>query len=118
MIVLLSLFLVFSVGKYFNNYYPYTNEFIAAKKHAYRYVGAGNLNFGQARYFLAGYLQAHPGVQMATEEPHTGQFILSIDDYLDVWNTGKYAWIRKMAPADHVFHSYLLFVVQQKDIDQ
>lgn len=112
MIVLLSLFLLFSVAKYFNNYYPYTNEFIAAKKHAYRYVGAGNLNFGQARYFLEDYLHTHPAVQLAPEEPHTGQFILSIDDYLDVWNTGNYVWLRKLTPTDHVFHSYLLFEVR------
>ena len=105
-----------SVGQYFNNYYPYTNEFIGHKKNAYRYVGACNINLGQAGYFINDYLKEHPDVKYAPEKPAAGKFILNVDNYLDTWNTGKYEWIRKLKPVAEVHYSYLLFDVQAKDI--
>jgi len=112
----LSLYLVISVGSYFNNYFAYTNEFIAHKKNAWQYVGAANLNIGQARKFMQQYLDEHPGVKMAPETPQAGKFVLSIDRYLDTWNTAKYAWLRKLKPVDHCFHAYLLFDVKPGDL--
>ena len=112
----LGIFLLISVGKYFNNYCPYTNEFIGDKKNAYRYVGAGNLNFTQAEYLVAAYLQNHPDIKYAPESPQAGKFILVVDSYLDIWNTGKYQWLRKLKPVDEVHYSYLLFDVQEKDL--
>lgn len=116
LILVLSLWLLMSVGQYFNNYYPYTNEFIGNKKNAYKYVGASNLNFGQAGYLLQGYLQKHPDVKRAPKEPEVGKFILSVDHYLDIWNTGKYQWLRKLKPVEEVHFSYLLFDVSPEDI--
>ena len=106
-----------SVGQYFNNYYPYTNEFIGHKENAYRYVGTGNLNITQAEYLVDDYLQKHPDIKRATELPATGKFVLVIDSYLDIWNTGKYQWLRKLKPVGEVHYSYLLFDVQAKDIE-
>jgi len=116
LLLILSLLLVMSVGQYFNNYYPYTNEFIGHKKNAYRYVGACNINLGQAGYFINDYLKEHPDVKYAPEKPAAGKFILNVDNYLDTWNTGKYEWIRKLKPVAEVHYSYLLFDVQAKDI--
>lgn len=112
----LSIYLVISAGSYFNNYFAYTNEFIGHKKNAWQYVGAANLNIGQARNFLQDYLHNHPDVKMAPEQAQAGKFLLSIDRYLDTWNTGKYAWLRKLKPVDHCFHAYLLFDVKPADI--
>lgn len=115
-ILTLCLWLVMSVGQYFNNYYPYSNEFVGDKKNAYKFVGASNLNFGQAGYLLQDYLKEHPDVKRATETPQTGKFVLAVDHYLDIWNTGKYQWLRKLKPSVQVHHSYLLFDVQMEDI--
>ena len=115
-LLLLSLFLLISVAPYFNNYYPYTNQFIGHKKNAWQYVGSCNLNMGQARHFLEDYLQHHPEIKMAPEQPQTGKFVLITDQYLDVWNTGKYAWLRKLKPAGELFYSYLWFDVKPEDI--
>ncbi|MEO7306594.1 MAG: glycosyltransferase family 39 protein [Ferruginibacter sp.] len=115
-LIALSLWLLMSVGQYFNNYYPYTNEFIGEKKNAYKYVGASNLNFDQAGYLIKTYLRDHPDVKPATEIPQTGKFILVVDSYLDIWNTGQYQWLRKLKPVGEVHYSYLLFEVQLKDI--
>lgn len=108
----LSLYLVLSVCSYFNNYYPYTNEFIGDKQNAWQYVGASNLNIGQSRYILSDYLRQNPDVKLAPEEAKPGRFVLSIDRYLDTWNTGKYGWLRKEKPVDHVGHAYLLFEIK------
>jgi hypothetical protein len=72
-IIGLCLWLLMSVGQYFNNYYPYTNEFIGDKKNAYRYVGASNLNFGQAGYLVKDYLQKHPA-EVSINEEGWGEF--------------------------------------------
>ena len=119
MIILgLSLWLLMSVGQYFNNYYPYTNEFIGHKENAYKYVGASNLNFTQAEYLVDDWLQKHPDVKRAPETAQTGKFVLVIDSYLDIWNTGKYKWLRKLKPVGEVAYSYLLFEVGEKDIEK
>jgi len=115
-LVALCVALLLSAARYFNNYCPYTNEFIIHKKDAYRYVGAGNLNFTQAEYLVEGYLKKHPGIKRAPETPATGKYILVVDEYLDIWNTGKYGWIRKLKPTDHVEYSYLLFDVHESDL--
>ncbi len=112
----LSIFLIMSVGQYFNNYYPYTNEFIGHKKNAYKYVGASNLNFEQANYLIKDYLNNHPDVKMATDSAQKGKFVLTVDRYMDIWNTGKYQWLRRIKPIGEVHHSYLLFDVKEKDL--
>ncbi len=117
-LIVLGLWLLMSTGQYFNNYYPYTNEFIGHKQNAYAYVGASNLNFTQAEYLVDSYLQEHPGTKRAPEEPQTGKFVLDVDRYLDIWNTGKYLWLRKLKPAGHVAYSYLLFEVTGSDIEK
>lgn len=113
----LSIWLLISVGGYFNNYYPYTNEFIGRKENAWKYVGSANLNFTQAEWLLDDYLHHHPEINRAPETAQVGKFVLSVDNYLDVWNTGKYKWLRKITPIGEVHYSYLLFDVKQKDIE-
>ncbi|HMK03434.1 MAG TPA: glycosyltransferase family 39 protein [Ferruginibacter sp.] len=116
MILALNLWLLMSVAQYFNNYFPYTNEFIGHKKNAYQYVGASNLNFTQAEYLVDDYLKKHPDIKRAPATAQTGKFVLVIDEYMDIWNTGRYQWLRKLKPAGHVHYSFLLFDVQQTDI--
>ncbi|MFN8243455.1 MAG: glycosyltransferase family 39 protein [Ferruginibacter sp.] len=111
-LLLLCIFLLISTGRYFNNYFAYTNELIGDKKNAWRYVGAANLNFGQANFLVKKYLEKHPDVKMAAEEPGVGKFLLPVDRYLDIWNTGQYAWLRKLQPVDEVEYCYLLFEVK------
>lgn len=109
---LLSLFLLVSVMRYYNNYFAYTNELIPDKKNAWKYVGASNLNFDQAYLLLDQYLARHPEVQRAPETPAKGKFVLVVDEYLDIWNTGKYAWLRQLQPVGEVERVFLLFDVK------
>ncbi len=112
----LSIFLIFSVGRYWKNYYPYTNEFIYDKKMAYNYVGAGNLEFQQGKYFCNNYLAKHPGVSRATGVPKQGIFLITTAEYLDIWNRHTFDWIAKVKPSGHVAYSWLLIKVDQNDL--
>lgn len=98
--------------KYRNNYYPYTNELITDKTNAYNIVGAGNLNFGQAWFFLNDFLRKNPDISYAPGKPAKGKFVIVVDDFVDIWNTGKYKWLQHYAPAGQVAYSYLLFDIK------
>jgi hypothetical protein len=112
-LVLLSVFLIVSVFRYWRNYYPYTNEFIGDKKMAYRYVGAANLEFGQGGIFLSKYLAKHPEINWAPQQPAVGTFILDPERYLDTWSRHEYDWIKGYKPTRHLFYNYLLFEIKQ-----
>ena len=115
-IVVLSLFLMASVLRYWGNYYPYTNELILDKKKAYLKVGAANLEFHQGYYFATDYMAKHPGVDWASRQPKPGLFIITTQDYLDVWNQHTYDWLLKFKPIDQVAYNYLLIEVKESDI--
>ena len=112
----LCFFLVFSVGRYWKNYYPYTNEFIYDKKMAYSYVGAGNLEFNQGKYFRDAYLSKHPEVRMAPTNPEQGTFLINTADYLDIWNRHRYDWITRFRPSGQVAYNWLIITVDAKDL--
>jgi hypothetical protein len=115
-LIVLSIYLVGSVLIYWKNYYPYTNEFILDKKMAYAYVGAGNLEFLQGGYFFKEYMKKHPDVHYAPKKPSAGTFIITTEDYLDVWNRHQYDWIRQFKPSGQVAYNGLLIKVTQDDI--
>lgn len=104
-------YLLGSVLFYWGNYYPYTNELIPDKKVAYKYVGAGNLEFLQGKYFAEKYMTANPNVMYAPKVPATGVFLIDTENYLDIWNLHEYDWIRKYPATDHVAFSWLLIKV-------
>jgi 4-amino-4-deoxy-L-arabinose transferase-like glycosyltransferase len=110
-VIALSIYLLISVGSYWKNYIPYTNEFIGDKKLAYNKVGADNLQFGQANYFLQTYLFKHPYIKPAPVIKQRGIFYLSVSDYLDIWNRGHYKWLKHLKPVGHIAHAFLIFKV-------
>lgn len=113
---LLLVWLMFSVFRYWGNYYPYTNEFIPVKKNAVNVVGSANLEFHQGYYFATDYMDKHPGVIWAPKEHAVGKFIISTEDYEDVWNRHEYDWIRSIEPSGHVAYNYLLIEVTENDL--
>ncbi len=111
-VAIASVYLVVSVLFFWRNYYPYTNEFICNKKNAYQYIGAGNLEFLQGKYFAEKYLQQHPQVKFVPEKAENGLFLIDTENYLDVWNLHRYDWIKQYKPVDHVAYSWLLIKVE------
>ena len=103
---------------YFPNLLSYTNELIWNKKNAYKVLASTNIDHGQSYYSLTNYLAHHKEVKWPGPSAEAGQFILGINDYLDLKMTGKYAWLRDFEPVDHVDHCYLLFRVNETDLLQ
>jgi len=115
-LVLTALYLVISVLYYWRNYFPYTNEFISDKTFAYKYVGASNLEFHQGGIFAADFLRKHPDVHWAGTIPGVGNYLIRVDDYLDIWSLHQYDWITGIRPYGQVGFSNLLIHVRDSDL--
>lgn len=117
--ILTAALMVYSIATYYF-YYPnliaYTNEILWNKTNVYKTIASTNIDFAQGHYFAADYLKNHKNVEMPGETPKAGNFILDINTYLDLWNTGKYRWLRSFAPDSHVNHCYLLFNITEQDL--
>lgn len=116
----LGAFQIVSVMSFFPHFLPYTNEFIANKMKAYKYIGDSNLYYGEGRFWLTKYLESHPESVFEPTKPTAGLIILSINDYIDVWNTHEYDWLIKLQkqPIDHIHSQYLIFKVSEIDLQR
>ena len=103
---------------YFPNLIAYTNELIPDKKNVYRIFASSNIDHGQCGYYLREFMEKNKEVKWAPADPHSGDFIIGINDYLDLKQTGKYEWLRRYRPSGHVHHCYLRFTVSEKDLRQ
>jgi hypothetical protein len=103
---------------YFPNLLSYTNELIWDKKNAYKVLASTNIDHGQCNMALNKYLANHTEVKWPESAPQAGEFILGINDYLDLKITGKYTWLKNFEPYDHVDHCYLLFRITETDLLQ
>lgn len=102
---------ILSIGRYWRQFYPYTNELVWDKKNAWRWVGHGNLDIHQGFIAAEQFLAAHQDVQMLPDHPARGKFLVSVNDYLDIWNTGKFEWIRKYPVSGEVAFTWLIVEV-------
>lgn len=102
---------MFSLGSYWTRFYPYTNEMVWDKKNAWRWVGHANLDIHQGFLAAKEYLSAHPDIQMLPDRPAKGKFLVSVNDYLDIWNTGKFDWVRKFPVSGEVAFTWLIIEV-------
>lgn len=98
------------------NLLSYTNELIWQKKNAYKVLASSNINYGQGHYSLMNFLSAHPAYKEPGAIPMAGNYVVSINDYLDLYDRKKHAWLNNFAPDDHVNHCYLLFSITEKDL--
>ncbi len=109
-----------SVMSYFQHFLPFTNEFISNKMNAYKYIGDSNLYYGEGGFWLKKYMELHPGSVFKPTKPKAGLIIISINDYIDVWNTHEYDWLEELQkqPVDHIHSQYLIFKVSEADMQR
>ena len=102
-----------STGSYFPHFLPYTNEFIADKKNAYKIFGDANLYFQEGKIMAKEYLDQHPDVQFEPVQMVHGKVMVSLESYIDYWNGGQLQWLRALhlEPTDHFHSQYLIFTV-------
>jgi hypothetical protein len=103
-----AVYLMISVGMYFRNYYPYTNELITNKKYAWKYVGAANLEINQGYLKAERYMREHPELSFVPKEKRAGKFLVSTEQYLDTWNTGSYKWLHEGEIVGQVGYNWLI----------
>ena len=106
--------IVYSIAtfySYFPNLISYTNELLLNKTKVYKTIASSNIDFGQGGLYIAAYLERNPQVKWAPLKPATGEFVIGINEYLDLRGTGNYAWLRNFEPTSQVDHCYLLFSV-------
>ena len=96
---------------YFPNLISYTNEFISNKTNAYKIMADASLDYGQGYYALEKYIAKHPDVKIATHEPQQGKIVIGLNDFVDLYGTDKFEWLKKYKPVGHVNYCYLLFDV-------
>lgn len=102
---------VISIGRYWSAFYPYTNELVWDKKNAWQWVGHANLDIHQGYLAAKKYLETHQDVQMLPDVPGKGKFLVSVNDYLDIWNTGAFDWIRRYPASGEVAFTWLIIEV-------
>jgi hypothetical protein len=108
-----------SVFNYFPHFLPYTNEFIWNKKMAYKKIADSNLCYGEGRKFLEKYLVKNKDAIVLPEKPVAGKIVMEVNEMLnkDIRTMGKYDWVNKLTPVDHIHSQYLVFDVKQSFID-
>jgi 4-amino-4-deoxy-L-arabinose transferase-like glycosyltransferase len=101
---------------FFPNLVAYTNELIVDKKRAYLILGDSNLDWGQGRLVLEDYLKKNGDVKVPGSIPAAGKYIISASDFVGLTRDQSFAWMKKYRPVNHVYFSYLLFDISEKDI--
>src|SRR5258705_13466657 len=110
-----SLIITYTLATYyyfFPNLISYSNELIPIKKDAYKVMADSNLDFGQGKYALEKYLKEHPDVQIITTQPGSGNFVIGVNDYLDLKGDHKYSRIYDVIPDGQINHCFLLVIVR------
>ncbi len=119
--ILLPGFIIYMIGSFYY-YYPnliaYTNEFILPKRNAYKFIADSNIDYNQSDFWLKKYLTEHPEIRMAVSAPQTGLVVVGINEYLDLKDEHKYNWLKNFTPVKQVCHSYLLFDISAKDLQE
>jgi hypothetical protein len=119
-VLMLTLYLVFSVLSYYPQYLAYFNELIWDRKTAYQYLSDSNLNWGQGKYYLQDYFSAHPDAVYEPEKIQSGLIIASPDDLVGVTDDPqKFAWLREnFKPVGTVAYVYLIYDVSPQELEQ
>jgi hypothetical protein len=102
--------------RFFPNLLSYTNELIWNKTNAYRVLASTNIDHGQSGYALKRFLVKHPLFKTPPPVPQAGNYIVGINEFLDLYQRKKHPWLNNFVPYDNVNHCYLLFRITEKDL--
>jgi hypothetical protein len=104
---------------YVGNPLSFTNLLVWPKRDAYRFVADSNIDWGQNRDRIEGWLAAR-GVAVSRLDPlHVlaGPNVLGVNAVAGVFDAERYRWVREnLRPLDHLGHTYLLYDVSEEDL--
>ncbi len=107
----LAVWLALSVLSYFPHYIPYYNEIVLDRRDGYKFLADSNSDWGQAKWYLAEWLDAHPEAVYEPETIAPGTLVVSVNHLTGV--TGipeRWAWLREgFEPDGTIAYSYLIY---------
>lgn len=91
----------------------YFNVLIGPRANAHRVLADSNLDWGQDDFALWAWEAAHAGEPYIVQpgQPVTGRVIVTVNDYVGVWDAAAYAWLRPRRPDALIGDAWLLFDV-------
>jgi Dolichyl-phosphate-mannose-protein mannosyltransferase len=116
----LFVYLFVSVGTYFPNLIPYTNELLWNKQNVFRHINDSGIDYGQSEWYLKDYLKVHPEIEYAPEQPTAGKFIVRITHLCNWWKArpNHYLWLWSFQPSDHYKHAFLIYEISNGDLQK
>lgn len=116
--LLLGAYLLVSVLSYFPHYIPYFNELVVDRRLSYRILADSDLDWGQARWYLERYMEAHPESVYEPAKPVAGTIIVSANDLTGIMvDPSTFAWLREnFEPTGTIAYSYLVYTLSEEDI--
>lgn len=118
--VALLVYLFVSVISYYPYHLSYFNEIVWNRIDAYKYLADSNVDWGQDKNELQGYLEEHPNALYKPSNVRPGHLVVRINDLVGVTqDPEKYAWLRNnFEPEKSIGYSYLVYIISQEEIDE
>jgi hypothetical protein len=113
-------YLFVSVISYHPYHLSYFNEIVWNRIDAYKYLADSNVDWGQDRNELQGYLEEHPNALYKPNNIRPGHLIVRINDLVGVTqDPEKYVWLRNnFEPEKSIGYSYLVYIISREEIDE
>lgn len=91
----------------------YFNVLIGPRANAHRVLADSNLDWGQDAFALWAWEDAHSGTPYVVQpgRPASGRVIVSVNDYVGIFDADAYAWLRARRPDALIGDAWLLFDV-------
>ena len=106
---------------YYPHYISYFNELIGNRMNAYRYLADSNLDWGQNRRYLNGYIKVHKGEKISVNptKKTTGTVIVSANNLVGITHgSERFQWLRDhYKPVDQIAYSYLVYKIPETEGD-
>ncbi|MBX2931064.1 MAG: glycosyltransferase family 39 protein [Chitinophagaceae bacterium] len=115
-VVALWLFMLISVGKYYTDVIPYTNELITNKAKVYEKLMDSNIDYGQGGLDAKYFLQQHTDYSTPTAIPQKGKYFVSMDDIVlhKIHNDTSWNWLIQHYEPIGIFRNvYLQYDVKE-----
>jgi 4-amino-4-deoxy-L-arabinose transferase-like glycosyltransferase len=109
---LLVVWLGVSTFSYYPHLIPYMNEWAGDRRLSYRLLADSNLDWGQDKYLVQGFLARNPDVVLNPPTPVCGRVLMSANHLTGIWVPGNSAgrsWAWRYRPIAEVGYAHFLF---------
>jgi len=116
LVVAMWLFMIFSVGKFYPDIIPYTNELIVNKSKVYETLMDSSIDYGQGGLDAKKFLQQNTDYRLPNATFQKGNYFVSMNDIIlhKMQNDTSWNWlIKHYTPTSTLRNVYLLYNVDK-----